>query len=90
MVVLQKFSRKEGMRMERKDVRKVVGCCSELSQSTTGQGQLTERIKDVAQCIYEKRGCMPGHELEDWLEAERIVKSECQAGYRLSGKRRGQ
>lgn len=26
--------------------------------------------------IYEKRGCQPGNDLEDWLNAERLVKED--------------
>lgn len=30
-------------------------------------------VARVAYELYEKRGCSPGYEFEDWLEAERIV-----------------
>jgi len=26
--------------------------------------------------LYEKRGCQPGNDLEDWLNAERLVKED--------------
>ncbi len=32
-----------------------------------------EQIQKKAYELYEKRGCQPGHEWEDWLEAERII-----------------
>jgi hypothetical protein len=35
----------------------------------------TEIIRDVARRLYEKKGCQPGHDLENWLEAEKLVKS---------------
>jgi len=35
---------------------------------------LNAKIKEVAQSLYEKRGRVTGHELDDWLEAERLVK----------------
>ncbi len=38
--------------------------------------ELNEKVRKVAQKLYEKRGLVPGHELADWLEAEKIVKSE--------------
>ena len=31
-------------------------------------------IARVAYELYEQRGCEPGHELDDWLEAEDIVR----------------
>ncbi|MEW5895928.1 MAG: DUF2934 domain-containing protein [Candidatus Omnitrophota bacterium] len=34
------------------------------------------RVKDVAYYLYVNRGRVPGHELSDWLEAEKIVKEE--------------
>jgi len=35
--------------------------------------QVKQRIAEVAYRLYEERGREPGHELEDWLEAERRV-----------------
>ena len=32
-----------------------------------------EEIRKKAYELYEKRGCQPGQEWEDWLEAERTV-----------------
>lgn len=37
---------------------------------------LREEIAKVAYEIYEARGCLHGHDLDDWLEAERIVLSQ--------------
>ena len=34
-----------------------------------------EEVAKVAYALFERRGCTPGGELEDWLEAERIVRS---------------
>ena len=65
--------------MARKDVYdKKQGCNSKACQFPINQGQLNEKIKKVAQSLYEKRGSVPGHELDDWLEAEKIVKRGCQ------------
>jgi hypothetical protein len=36
---------------------------------------LEEEIKKVAYELYEKSGCISGRDLENWLEAERIVLS---------------
>ncbi len=32
-----------------------------------------EQIRKKAYEFYEKRGCEPGHEWEDWIEAEKQV-----------------
>lgn len=37
--------------------------------------ELNKKIAIKAYELYEKRGCCPGHEMEDWLEAEQIVKA---------------
>ena len=34
-----------------------------------------EEIARVAYQLFERRGCEHGHDLEDWLEAERIVRA---------------
>lgn len=36
-----------------------------------GLEHLTQRI---AQALFEARGCVPGHELDDWLKAESLVE----------------
>ena len=49
-----------------------------LSASTTGVGSSAARQDEVAQAAYElfeRRGRLPGHDIEDWLEAERIVRA---------------
>jgi hypothetical protein len=47
-------------------------------KNTLSQEQLNKKIREVAQKLYEKKGRVPGRELDDWLEAEKIVKRECQ------------
>ncbi|AOF87224.1 hypothetical protein BSY239_20 [Hydrogenophaga sp. RAC07] len=37
-----------------------------------------ERIHEVAYALYEARGCVDGHDLEDWLAAEASVAREDQ------------
>lgn len=46
------------------------------SQKSLSQEELNQKIRETARKLYEKRGGGPGHELDDWLEAERIVKKE--------------
>ena len=36
---------------------------------------LQERIQKKAYELYEKRGCVDGNDLADWLEAERLVRA---------------
>ena len=46
--------------------------------SNTGitKDQLTEMIRKKAYELYEKRGRKSGHSMNDWLEAERIIKQK--------------
>ena len=41
--------------------------------STPTPINLEEQIRLRAYAIFEQRGCIPGHENEDWLQAEREV-----------------
>lgn len=38
--------------------------------------EVRERIARKAYELYEQRGRQAGHELEDWLEAEELVRKE--------------
>ena len=42
--------------------------------------QLLERISQRAFELYELRGGAHGHEVEDWLEAERQIRAEITTG----------
>ena len=35
-----------------------------------------EEVARVAYALYERRGRVDGHDLDDWLEAERIVQRQ--------------
>lgn len=37
---------------------------------------VSEMIRKKAYELYEKRGKKPGHSMDDWLEAERIVRQK--------------
>lgn len=37
---------------------------------------INAEIRKKARELYEKNGRKPGHDLDNWLEAERIVKSK--------------
>jgi len=37
---------------------------------------INAEIRKKARELYEKNGCKPGHDLDNWLKAEKIVKSK--------------
>lgn len=45
-------------------------------KSSASSSQLTEKIRKKAYELYEKRGRKSGRAMDDWLEAERIVKQK--------------
>jgi Protein of unknown function (DUF2934) len=45
---------------------------------------LRRQVAERAYSLYVARGRAPGHELEDWLEAERLVREELAASVRRS------
>ncbi len=50
------------------------------SKSSTGTtGDITEMIRKKAYELFEKRGKKAGHSMDDWLEAERIVRQKQRA-----------
>jgi len=44
------------------------------TETSISQDQLTDMIRKKAYELYAKRGKKPGHDMDNWLEAERIVK----------------
>ena len=42
----------------------------------SAQDQLTDMIHKKAYEFYEKRGKKSGHDMDNWLEAERIIKQK--------------
>ena len=46
------------------------------TRMSASQGQLTDAIRKKAYELYEKRGKRAGHAMEDWLEAERMVRQK--------------
>jgi hypothetical protein len=44
--------------------------------SVGGDELLRQRIAEKAHELYECRGCCHGRDLDDWLEAERLVLTE--------------
>lgn len=62
--------------MAKKSKGNELGCCSKTILEIIGRDQLNEKIKEIAHGLYEKKGHVRGHELDDWLEAEKIVKKK--------------
>lgn len=46
------------------------------SNPTMSKEDINKLVEKKAFELYEKRGRKPGHTLEDWLEAERIIKGK--------------
>ena len=44
------------------------------NENRVSREEFMQLIQQKAYEIYEKRGCKPGNDLEDWLNAERLVK----------------
>jgi hypothetical protein len=45
------------------------------AKSPASAGNKADMIRKVAQDLYVKKGRQSGHDLENWLEAERLVNS---------------
>lgn len=46
------------------------------NQEAFDQERFLKMVAERAYCKAEKRGFAPGHELEDWLEAELEIKNQ--------------
>ena len=46
------------------------------NENRTSREEFMQLVQKKAFEIYEKRGCKSGNDLEDWLNAERLVKEE--------------
>lgn len=46
------------------------------AQKASVTGDLSAMVQKKAYELYEKRGKKPGHAMDDWLEAERLVRHE--------------
>jgi hypothetical protein len=44
-----------------------------LQMSTSDPQELEHRIRQRAQALYEQRGREDGHDLDDWLQAEKEI-----------------
>ena len=46
-----------------------------------GKKELKEKIAKKAYELYESRGCVANRDLDDWLEAERLIRAGCDASH---------
>lgn len=58
-----------------------------VGESTMDDEVLRQRIAEKAYELYEKRGQSHGQDLDDWLEAERLVLSEIESEARSTAKK---
>lgn len=49
---------------------------NKVSGMLVPQNQLTDMIRKKAYELYEKRGKKSGRDMDNWLEAERIIKQK--------------
>jgi len=52
---------------------------SKSSNPTISKEDYGNLVSKKAFELYEKRGRKPGHAMDDWLEAERIIKAKLKA-----------
>ncbi len=50
------------------------------SNPSMSKEDLNKLIAKKAYELYEKRGRKPGHSIDDWMEAERIIKGKYGSG----------
>ncbi len=48
-------------------------CSLDIAQAFPSFAEKEEKIRKKAYELYEKRGCQPGHEWDDWFEAEKCI-----------------
>ena len=58
-----------------------------IGESTMDDEVLRQRIAEKAYELYEKRGQSHGQDLDDWLEAERLVLGEIGSQARSTAKK---
>jgi len=68
-------SPRNGRKVTEMSVVTPISAESAAAPATNGRNaaNLQDEIRRRAYELYEERGCEPGHEVEDWFEAERQV-----------------
>ena len=57
-------------------IKKLKKALSLNNENRVSREEFMQMVQKKAYEIYEKRGCKPGNDLEDWLTAEQLVKEE--------------
>ncbi len=73
--------------MKKQATKKTDSPKSGLPETAASDSPLCERIERKAYELYEKRGRVGGLDVQDWLEAERLVLAETKAETVAKGKR---
>ena len=45
-----------------------------LEQTSYSNGAFLQKVQEIAYQLYVARGCAHGYDVEDWIQAEQIVK----------------
>jgi hypothetical protein len=61
---------------EGKEDKEAKSLTNTIAESTVGNEVLRQRIAEKAYELYQKRGESHGHDVDDWLEAERSLLSD--------------
>jgi hypothetical protein len=57
-------------------IKKLKKILSLDNENRISREEFMQLVQKKAYDIYEERGCKTGNDLEDWLNAERLVKEE--------------
>jgi len=57
-------------------IRRIKKALSLDNENRISREEFMQLVHKKAYEIYEKRGCQSGNDLEDWLNAERLVKED--------------
>lgn len=67
------------MKPERKarDVRQVRSPAAHARKANgSSSNELHARVAKLAFSLYERRGCVDGHDVDDWIQAEQTIRQE--------------
>ena len=57
-------------------IRKLKKVLALNNEGRVSREEFMQLVQQKAYELYEKRGCKQGNDLEDWLNAERLVKED--------------
>ena len=57
-------------------IKKLKKVLSLDNKNRVSREEFMQLVQKKSYEIYEKRGCQPGNDLEDWLNAERLVNED--------------